>query len=148
MNTTLKASLVGSLLLALTACGSNAPRTQGDLPPPPSQAEITQIATISYQNTHRGQSPRNLRINKVSADNFIGANQWDYYACLTISETQGATSYYSDGRVARAAGANYDVDYILHLRQYDYGWGSGILRTVNTASQIGRRSTRDLCPAQ
>ncbi|WP_165352879.1 hypothetical protein [Loktanella sp. IMCC34160] len=140
--------IVAAALMAtgLAGCMSNAPATREDMPQQPSSAEITRVAVEAYSFS-RGRDPRNLRITKVGSDNYIGPNQWDYFACLKITERQETTSYYSDGRVARAAGTDHDQPYILHLRQYDYGWGSGILRRVDAASDIGRRATLELCPA-
>ena len=70
---------------------------------------------------------------------------YEYYACLTAAE-RALWQTFQGGRVIRDVGDLHEVTYIMQLRLYDHGWGSGILRKVGTGTKIGLAQTTSLCP--
>jgi len=122
------------------------PSTQAELPPPPPLSLVEQMMTSSY-NYNGVAELYNVNITRLAPDNFIGRNQWDYFACATLTVERLYAGYRSDGSVVEAIGSPRDLNYVMHLRQYDTGWGSGIFRRTGEGVKLGRRQTLDLCPA-
>ena len=123
------------------------PSTQAELPAPPPLSLVEQKMRDSY-NDGGVATLRYVNITQLAPDNFIGPNQWDYYACATVTVDRVTATYRSDGSVIHPIGSPRDLFYVMHLRQYDYGWGSGIVRQTGEGVKIGRRQTLDLCPNQ
>ena len=136
-------SSIFSLAATMLAGCMGAASSPEDLPPPPPNAEIIRIANEGFSN--RTSPPVNVTVTKLSSGDFLGPGMYDYYACLTATE-RAQWQTFQDGRLIRDVGDLHDVAYIMHLREYDYGWGSGILRRVSPGTKIGLTQTRDLCP--
>lgn len=135
----LRTSVASVVVALLAACGG----PSEPLGEPPSPAELKQIAIASYQST-RGRVPENLNVGQLHRV-LVFAEREDYLLCVTTRERSAAAAFDNDGNQLAAAGAAFTQSSVILLREYSYGWGSGIYRNVENG-KIGRVEISDYCP--
>ena len=135
-----KPILAASVAALLQACvSSGAPL--GD---PPSAGEIEVVARNAHQQSY-GRPPVDLRIGQLhQVPMFFDSNEW--MVCVSHEARTLGPILDNRGTVLAPEGTTYRQSSALHLKLYDFGWGSGIYRRVE-AGRIGQVEISDYCPA-
>ena len=135
-----KPILAASVAALLQACvSSGAP-----LGEPPTAAEIEVVARNAHQQSY-GRPPVDLRIGQLhQVPMFFDSNEW--MVCVSHEARTLGPILDNRGTVLAPEGTTYRQSSALHLKLYDFGWGSGIYRRVE-AGRIGQVEISDYCPA-
>jgi len=136
--------LAAAALTLISGCATDLPTTNEPLAPP--QAEtVRSIAINAYRNTmHRAET--NLQITKVQQITVFVGISTDFLVCVSTTETFTGNWYNNAGQVTRHVDDPYTQSWVMLMREYPQGWGSGIFRRVEEG-KIGHVRMADVCPA-
>jgi len=110
----------------------------------PDASVIRSVAVDAYQHSFR-RAEADLRIGTVQQVNAFIGTQPDFFICVSTTEKTVYSVYDNSGNMIAPVGTLFRQSYVMQMREYPWGWGSGIFRRVEEG-KIGLVRLLDVCP--